>query len=325
MHAARTCRHDGQVSEHTAPAPVGDAPAAHPSTRDPAARWRALVAVGLVVLVASYAGLVLTRTGQALENAALRGADQLDARSVAEADEGLHAITLVSLGVACALVALVGLLRRSWPLAVAAVGTVVAGQVVTQSLKRFVLPRPELVEASPGYTGNSFPSGHTTIALTVLAAALLVATWRARGVVLLVVAPWAVSIGAYTLTAKWHRFSDTLGAAGVTLVVASLAALWLHRRGLVRPVDAPPRRARVVLVVAPLAGLLVVSGGLGTALLAMAPSLLDRSPESDWVAFLALQCLAGAGSAATVLALWWSWHRLEVAPRPRETDAAPAG
>ncbi|WP_309134722.1 phosphatase PAP2 family protein [Cellulomonas sp.] len=309
------------MSEPLTPAPARPA---HAPGRDPAARWRLLAVAGLAVLVASYAGLVLTTTGQALENAALRGADQLDARSVAEADDGLHTITLVSLGVACAVVALVGLLRRSWPLAAAAVGSVVAGQVVTQGLKRYVLPRPALVEASADYTGNSFPSGHTTIALTVLAAALLVATWRARGVVLLVVAPWAVGIAGYTLAAKWHRLSDTLGAAGVTLVVASLAALWLHRRGLVRTVDGAARRARVVLVAVPLAAVLVVSGGLGAFLLAAAPALLDRSAESDWVAFLALQSIAAAGSAATVLALWWGWHRLEVVPRPG-ADAEPAG
>jgi membrane-associated phospholipid phosphatase len=278
------------------------------------------------VLVASYAGFVLTATGQALENSALRGADQVSADSLAEADTTLHGITVASLAVACLVIGVVGLLRRSVALAVAAVGVIAAGQVVTQGLKRFVLPRPELVEASPDYTGNSFPSGHTTIALTVLAAVLIVVPARWRGVAMFVVAWWAVGIGAYTLTAKWHRFSDTLGAAGVTLVVASLAALWLHRRGLVRPVEGPPHRWRVVLVVAPLATLAAVSTALGLFLLAAGGDLTARDPVTEYNAYLALQVLAGAGSVVTALALWWSWHRLEVVPARarRPVDAEPA-
>jgi membrane-associated phospholipid phosphatase len=282
------------------------------------------VGVGAVVLVASYVGLVLTAPGQALENAALRGADQVAERSVADSDEALAGITVASLGVACLLIAVVGLVRRSLPLALAAVGTVVAGQVVTQGLKRFLLPRPALVEASEAYTENSFPSGHTTIALTVLAAALLLATWRTRGVVLFLVASWAVAIAGYTLESKWHRLSDTLGSAGVTLVIASLAALWLHRRGLVRAVGTPGHRARIVLVVVPLALGAAVSAALGVLLLVATSDPLGSDPVSEYNVYLALQSLAAFGSAATALLLWWSWHRLEVVPS-REPGAGTAG
>ncbi|MFC8190275.1 phosphatase PAP2 family protein [Cellulomonas sp. NPDC057328] len=293
------------------------------SGRDPRRRWWALVGVGAVVLVASYVGFVLTAPGQALENAALRGADQVAEQRLAESDEVLAGITVLSLGLACAFIAVVGLARRSPQLAVAAVGTIVVGQVVTQGLKRVVLPRPALVEASAGYTGNSFPSGHTTIALTVLAAALLLATWRARGVVMFFVAPWAVAIAGYTLESKWHRLSDTLGSAGVTLAVASLAALWLHRRGLVRAVQAPVRRARVVLVVAPLALGAAASLALGLFLLLASSDVLGRDPVVEYNVYLALQSLAAFGSATTVLLLWWSWHRLEVVAPARREPAAP--
>jgi hypothetical protein len=265
--------------------------------------------------VASYVGLVLTPAGQALENAALRGADQADASSVSEADAALNAITVSSLAVGCVVIGVLGLLRRSVALAAAAVGTVVAGQVLAQTLKRLVLPRPGLVDASPGYTGNSFPSGHTTIALTVLAAGLILMPSRWRGVAMFVVAPWATGIGAYTLTAKWHRFSDTVGAAGIALLVASLAALWLHRRGLVRPVGGPPRRLRIVLVVVPLAVAALVGVALGLFLLVATPDLLAGDEVTDDNVYLALQVLAGAGSAVTALALWWGWHGLEVVPR----------
>ncbi|QGQ20927.1 phosphatase PAP2 family protein [Cellulomonas sp. JZ18] len=290
-------------------------------------RWWLLVGVGTVVLVASYVGLVLTPAGQAVENAALRGADQVGAQERVESDDALAGITVFSLAVACALIALVGLLRRSVALAAAALGTVVVGLLVAEALKRVVLPRPALVEATPGYTGNSFPSGHTAIALGVLAAALLLATWRSRGVVMFFLASWAVAIAGYTITSKWHRLSDTLGSAGITLVVASLAALWLHRRGMVRRVTAGGHRARLVLVVAPLVLSLLATVGLGGALLVLTGDLLDRDPVTDDNVFLAFQLLAVAGSTATALALWWSWHRLEVvtpAPPPPPATAAEA-
>ncbi|WP_328475333.1 phosphatase PAP2 family protein [Actinoplanes sp. NBC_00393] len=301
--------------------------------RDPRRRWWILVAVGVTGLVGAYAGFVLTATGQALENAALRGADQVADWNLAESDEALAHITVASLAVACTVIAVVGLLRRSVPLAVAAVGTVVAGQVVTQGLKTFILPRPALVEASEAYTGNSFPSGHTAIALTVLAATLMLATWRVRGVALFFVASSAVAIAGYTLQSKWHRLSDTLGSAAVTLIVASLASLWLHRRGLVRTVTTGGHRARIVLVAAPLAIGTVVSAALGVLLLVASDDVLGADPVIEYNVYLALQSLAAAGSGATALALWWSWHRIEVvthadgaAPqRPdRSTSAAAA-
>ncbi|MCC2321164.1 phosphatase PAP2 family protein [Cellulomonas xiejunii] len=288
-------------------------------------RWWLLVAVGALVVVASYVGLVLTPAGQAVENAALRGADQVGAQARTDSDEALASITVASLAVACAVIAVVGLLRRSIPLATAALGTVVASLLVTEVLKRVVLPRPALVEASAAYTGNSFPSGHTTIALGVLAAALLLATWRSRGVVMFFVASWAVAIAGYTITSKWHRLSDTLGSAGIVLVVASLAALWLHRRGLVRRVETGGHRARIWLVVVPLALSLLVGVGLAAVLLVATGDLLDRDPVTEDNVFLAFQLLAGVGSVATTLALWWSWHRLEVATPPDDVTRRPLG
>ena len=258
--------------------------------RAPERRCWLLVAVGVLVVVASYVGLVLTPAGQAVENAALRGADQVGPQVRTESDEALTSITVASLAVACALIAVVGLLRRSIPLATAALGTVVASLLVTEALKRVVLPRPALVEASAAYTENSFPSGHTTIA-------------------------------GYTITSKWHRLSDTLGSAGIVLVVASLAALWLHRRGLVRHVETGGHRARIWFVVVPLALSLLVGVGLAAVLLVATGDLLDRDPVTEDNVFLAFQLLAGVGSVATTLALWWSWHRLEVAPTASPTSA----
>jgi membrane-associated phospholipid phosphatase len=289
---------------------------AHESTthRDPARRWWLLAGAGVAVVLLSYVPLVLTSTGQAIENAALRGADQVDPAGLDEAQTALNAITVGSLLMGCLLVAAWGLLRHSVTLAVAGVGTIIAGQVITQSLKRIVLPRPALVDATAGYAGNSFPSGHTTIALTVLTAVLILSSYRWRGWVVLLTSSWATGIAAYTLTAKWHRLSDTLGAAGVTLLVGSLAALWLHRQGLVRSVEGPPRLLRVIVIAGLLTPAAVIGVLLGGLVLVLSPHLLDRDPVTDYNVYAAFQALAGAGSLATVLATWWGWHRLEVVP-----------
>lgn len=137
-------------------------------TSPSSARWVIGALVSVIVLFGTYAYSVLTATGQAHENAALRGADQLSGGEADVANSALGAITIWSLVAAIGLVALVGLIRRQFDLVIGGVGVIVAGQVITQSLKRFILPRPALVEVTGNYTHNSFPSGHTTIAMTVL-------------------------------------------------------------------------------------------------------------------------------------------------------------
>jgi membrane-associated phospholipid phosphatase len=287
-------------------------------------RWLVAAGLALIVLVASYGVAVLTPAGQALENAALRGADQANGEELSEAYQALSEITPTSLVVATAMVALLALLRRRIDLAIAGVGVIVLGQVITQSLKRFVLPRPALVEVTGDYANNSFPSGHTTIAMTVLFAALIVVPYRWRGLTLFVTLGWAVGIGAFTVTAKWHRFSDTLGADAIALLCACLASLWLSRRGAVTPYAGPIRRGRLILGV--LLGF--AAGGLLAlgAFLWIAPTLrgVDYSvpnEATDYTAYLGAHSLAAGLSALTALAFWMMWHRLESLPIDAKSSA----
>ncbi|MBK1789381.1 phosphatase PAP2 family protein [Prauserella cavernicola] len=277
-------------------------------------RWQVLAGLSALVAVAVYVLAVLTETGQRLENAALRGADEAGSRDQSTADDALGEITLYSLAVAVVAVAVIGLVRKRLDLAIAAVGVIVAGQLVTQALKRFVLPRPALVEVTGHYAENSLPSGHTTIAMTVLFAALIVVPYRWRGVALFFVLSWAVGIGAYTVTAKWHRLSDTLAADAVSLAVACLASWWLARRGLVRRHDGPRRVPRVLIVAfASLGGVFFLA--LGTILLG-APLVtegLDATVRDDaYVVYLAASSFASFGSIATALVFLASWRRLEI-------------
>lgn len=169
----------------------------------PTRRWTTIAVVAAVFAVAVYLLAVWTTTGQQLENAALRGADKgYNRDDVVTADDVLAEITLYSLAAACLLIVVIGLLRRRLDLMIAAVGVVVAGQVVTQTLKRFLLVRPALVDVIGDYKGNSLPSGHTTIAMTVLFAALIIVPYRWRGLPMLVVLPWATGL---VFWASWRR------------------------------------------------------------------------------------------------------------------------
>ncbi|MEA5366791.1 phosphatase PAP2 family protein [Amycolatopsis sp., V23-08] len=281
----------------------------------PARRWLIVAVTCLAVLVLVYVLAVWTVPGQELENAALRGADQAAARDQAVADQSLSRITVYSLGVAVVLVAVAGLLRRRPDLAVAAVGVIVAGQVVTQVLKRWVLPRPPLVPLTGHYAGNSFPSGHTTIAMTVLFAALLVVPYRWRGVTVFFVLFWAVGIGAYTVTAKWHRLSDTVAADAIALGLACLASWWLARRGAVRRHEGPRKILRVLVVTfAALTGLVFLAlGGILIGATLSGEGLDATLRDNTWVVYLAASSLASACSVAAALVFLGTWRRLEIA------------
>ncbi|MEV6603650.1 phosphatase PAP2 family protein [Kutzneria sp. NPDC051319] len=288
------------------------------STQDrkdvPARRWLHVAIGSGVVAVLVYVLAVLTPVGQELENAALRGADQVGATEAGNASQGLDQITVYSLAVAVVLIAAIGLLRRRWELALAAVGVIVAGQIITQGLKRYVLPRPPLVSLTGHYADNSLPSGHTTIAMTVLFAALIVVPYRWRGVALFFVLSWAVGVGAYTVTAKWHRLSDTLAADAIALALGCLASWWLARRGLVSRHDGKRRIPRVLIVTfTALVGVFFLAFGVFFTVVLVARDGLDSALRDDtWIIYLSAQSLASAGSIVAALVFLWSWRRLEI-------------
>ncbi len=283
----------------------------------PTRRWATIAVVAAGFAVAVYLLAVWTTAGQQLENAALRGADEsYNHDQTITADDALARITIYSLAAACLLIVVIGLLRRRLDLMIAAVGVVVGGQVVTQTLKRFLLVRPDLVDVIGNYKGNSLPSGHTTIAMTVLFAALIIVPYRWRGLTMLVVLPWATGIGAYTLTAKWHRLSDTLAADAIALGLACCASWWLARRGVVRAHEGRryvPRAIFVVVMVLYGVGSLVLGAFLWIVPLA-SDGLGVASRLDTWPLYLGATSLASAGSVLTALVFWASWRRLEAEP-----------
>lgn len=272
-------------------------------------RWCVAGTIGLGVLIASYLLAVQTVTGQRLENAVLRGALQANPAEISTADRVLGSITVTSLGVAVLIVVILGCARGGWRLGLVGGGIVVVPLGIAEVLKRWVLPRPDLVHAPTEIAHNSFPSGHTTIAMGVTCAVLVVVPWRFRLPAMLVALAWLVGVGAYTVTARWHRVSDTLGGNGLVLATTALAFFILVRWRLVEP--APDGAAAVVRNV-----ILVILGiyGVGAAALGsiIAVYAADQPPgeTADYNLFLAGHSLASAGSVFAVLLAWWGWRRL---------------
>ncbi|UOQ60254.1 phosphatase PAP2 family protein [Leucobacter rhizosphaerae] len=273
-------------------------------------RWWALLICATIAGAGVYLLAVQTAVGQAFENTALRGADQVGASAMDQANIALGHITVWSLGIATLVVGAIGLLRRQPALALAAVAVIVGGQVVTQSLKRYILPRPELVPVSGSFTENSFPSGHTTIAMTVMVAIFLVVPYRVRGLAMMLTMGWAAGIGAYTITAKWHRLSDTVGADLVALALGCAAAVVLHHLGKLKRVEDRPKARLVVVVVMTL--LTISALVLGTILASAAATYSLHDPVIEWDVYLSAHAFSLSASWGVALIFWWSWRGIEV-------------
>ena len=278
----------------------------------PDRRWFVTAVVAVVLLVGVYIVAVLTPWGQHWENSALTGSDRASPEEQTQALDALAAIQIWSLAAALAAIAVIGVLRRQARTTVVALAVVLAGAGGTEALKRWILPRPDLVGAPVDLVQNSFPSGHTAIAMTTMVAVFLVVPYRWRGWAMFVVMTWATSIGQYTVTAHWHRLSDTVGADLIAVILGSVAAYWLHRRGLVRVVATRRYGGRVVYVVVT-AILGTLSLGLGALLVWVSINQEISGGSGDHNAFLATQVLAGAFSTAAALVYWATWHRLEAA------------
>lgn len=263
--------------------------------------------LGAVLLFAVvYAGLVLTATGQRWENAVLAG--RLTDGTLAAAHEANHSlqhIAVYSLAVALLVLTAIGMLRRRYGLTVVALGTVGLSLVLTEALKRYVLFRPDLVDAPPHLLPNSFPSGHTTIAMSVMFGLALVVPHRARGLAVGLCGLWVAAVGAYTVAAGWHRPSDTIGADLVVLAVVCGLVAVLARRGRVGPARRRPLPPRTLLVLVPLALTAVCGLGIGIVLLVDSMFVLQPTdPDLPRLAYQAGHALAaGASAAATLLLL----------------------
>jgi membrane-associated phospholipid phosphatase len=195
--------------------------------------WRPfLTALGILALVAVL-GLVATSLvalhtprGLRLDRAAMDAVSS-PALTLHRLYDGLSRVSagsvLVSL-VACAMLAAV---RRRLDLALAAVVVVGGANLTTQFLKYSLFTGPELSQQP-----HRFPSGHTTVALSIALAAVIVAPPAWRWTVAIGVSATASLVGVALVLGRWHHPSDVIAA---TFVCVLWAAAGMVVAALVRP------------------------------------------------------------------------------------------
>lgn len=192
---------------------------------------------GLLVLLAGVGlGTAFVGAGPARLDTAVLG-ESIAARSASLTTVAV-ALTEVGSTVAMALLAaLVGLwlLRRGRVVdAVYVVGTMAGAAALFTAVKRVLdRPRPPEVDRLVVVSNESLPSGHATMAVTVLGS-LVVLAWpraggAARAAMVLAVAAWAGAVGLTRIYLGVHWFSDVLAGwlvGAAWLALCSAARSW---------------------------------------------------------------------------------------------------
>jgi hypothetical protein len=204
-------------------------------------------------------------------------------------------------------------LRKRIDLAVGA-ALLVAGSNGSTQLLKTRLARPDL-DAFPA--PNSFPSGHTAAAASVVCALMLALPHAVRGTVALIGFGYVTVIAVATVWAEWHRPSDTVAAMLIVLGWGAVVAFGVRvgRWRVSGPGERPGRPATVLL----LAGGAVTGlvGTLGLVVVALSERVTPGLASGRF-AFLT----GSAGIAAAVAGAFLIWLRLASGPRPA-AGAAP--
>lgn len=188
-----------------------------------------LTAAGAIGFIALYVIFVRSPIGQRWDDRALLGGQlaTLEARQALTA--ALHGIRISTIILMIGLIVLIGMVRKHVP---AALTTVVAlgGAIVSAEVLKRVLPRRDLAPELNAYVDNgnidTYPSGHSTIAMAFALGLLVVASPRYRSAVATFGMLWAAAIPMAALAAGWHRPSDVLGGM-------ALALMWLAAAGAI--------------------------------------------------------------------------------------------
>ena len=255
-------------------------------------------------VAAVYLLAVWTAPGQRFEDAVLRAADLgTGSAGQARALDILDAVTVPSVVAAVILVLLISVLRRRLFLGWLSVGMIAASVATTEVFQHF-LHRPVLLAHGDRREDQSFPSGHAAVAMSLMCAVVLVVPYRFRGLVLFLTSLWAAGVGVATLTASWHRPSDTIGAGLIVIGYACAAIAVLARSGRVRQATlwTPVGRALRALLAGAYAAVAVLAFALAVAVVAVALNAPDRGGPGTAM-LLAGRSLALSGTAAVAVAL----------------------
>ncbi len=211
----------------------------------------------------------------------------------------------------CMVPPLVALARRRLPVAIA-IGAVLLGANVTTQLLKPLLAQPRYSALADGIiwsSAGSWPSGHSTAAMSLALCSVLAAPARLRPLVAAIGGAFAVAVGYSLVTLGSHFPSDVLGGflvAGTWTMVAVAALLTLRDRRA-RPVAAGAA-ARVTLpeALGPPGAALLVALGLATAAAIARPHdvvVYTRAHEAFVVGAAAIGAIGLAIATGVMLAL----------------------
>lgn len=275
-------------------------------------RWRATAAcLGLTLLMVVVLVWLADRSqhtllGQQIDQA---GMDIVsgDAETTRRLVGILGNVSLGSIALAVTLLIVVAAVRDRWSAAAAAVTLVVGANLTTQLIK-LVSDRTD-----HGFlTVTSFPSGHSTVVVSLVLAALLVAPSRTRTTVSMLGSAAITVTAAATLVASWHRPADILGAILVCLGWGTaVLSVWSLVRGGMPP--ARPTQHRIFAVT-------------GVVLAAAALVVIGVRPDGGWAGFLdASVVLAGVGLVAALAVTTFAQVSAPMAVGDDRPEDAPAG
>jgi membrane-associated phospholipid phosphatase len=265
---------------------------------------------------------VFTETGQRLDWIALSANTIGEDRIRGLVDTVLDAVSAAALIGATLFVGFVALIRRRILLALTATALVVAANIVTQVLKN-VTVRPDLgVDLERVAAGNSFPSGHTTVAASLAVALVLVLPAQVRAWGAFLGVGYAALAGVATMSAGWHRPSDAVGSLLVVGVCAAVAGalLVLFQRDDGFADEQPGHRAAVVVLL--VAGVLAL---VGAAVALNGVLEVVETPPDDLGRSRLLAAYGGAaagiaGTAALMMALFLGSVHLVVPRRGARSE-----
>ena len=186
-------------------------------------RLLVLAVLCVVLLAVLYIVAVHTSLGQRIDDAAVDGRT-LRPSVLHATDRVLNTISVASLALGGIAIMLVALMRDRPHLALAAAVVIGGANVTTQILKTGILGRPDLVgPRDPLGILNTFPSGHSTVAMSLAVAFVLVVPRGARSIAACGGFVYATLVGAGTVTAGWHRPSDAIGAYLIVMAWAAIS------------------------------------------------------------------------------------------------------
>jgi membrane-associated phospholipid phosphatase len=260
-----------------------------------------LALVSAVLLVVLYVVAVRTGWGQRLDDAALDGRTSRPVvlHATSRLLDTISVSSLALLGGAALAIA-VG--RRRIHLALTAGVVVLSANVTAQVLKQFVLGRPELAGSIDPLPTPSFPSGHTTVAMSLAVAFVLVVPARFRQAAAMLGVAYACLVGTGTVTAGWHRPSDVIGGFLVVAIWTGLAVAGLMRwRGAVAERDPDSPREPIVSPTFAAAGAVLLALGFVGFVIVYLAIRQDRlhAVRLDGAYAAALIVIAGTGLLVT--------------------------